>query len=127
MKQAERQSEFGNDRLQLPVDREPGISAIARHADILPPFAKALAALIHRSGILIGHVVHLPAESIEGAHRGSFGPGEHDERQRQVGGTPLGDLFADFGTHARGVWVPSSRMGGNPPVLARVSGGGRRG
>ena len=62
-----------------------GSCVAAGAADVGAPGGQPFAALRHREGLIVGHVIHLAAEGVEGGHAVPFGFGQQHERQRQIG------------------------------------------
>ena len=132
----EGQMVLADDRLQFAVDGELRGFRATGAADIGAPGGQLLAALGDGEGLVVGHVIHLAAEGVEGGHAVAFGFGQQDERQRQIrralprdrpallhgSGLGLGRAFRADGRQAAGfsegrvAWAVS--VAGAPPVAA---------
>ena len=67
------------------------------------PRDQLLAALRDGAGLIVGHVIHLPAEGVEGGHAIAFGFRQQNESQRQIRRALPRDRPALL--HGSGLWV----------------------
>ena len=98
----EGQTILADHRLELAVHRKTGRAPRTRPPNILAPLLQSPRPVRDAPRVLVGDVIHLPAERIERRHPLAPFAGQEDEGQREIGTTATGDGSARLHGGIRG-------------------------